>query len=181
MRAAIFAAATVLMACSVDGLHADSTRAAWALPETPAGGTQVEGRRPSAIFLFSTARKGVIHTDLESAGATFVEAEYDTVLFNVGAVDRARLVAHATSELDASREVILDSNGSESEIQILFEVTQRLTGGGSPVAGVRIVKVQEGLMETTPIETEAEYRQRELVAGRRVSRGNTARHLFVMD
>lgn len=138
-------------------------------------------RKPNAIRVFSKDRRGVVQADLEAAGATFVDAEYDTILFNVGAIDKRQLVALAGAELDASRQVVLDSDGSESEIRMLLEVTLELAGGGYPAAGVRIVKVQEGLMEATPIETEAEYRRRESVAGRRASRGNTARHLFVMD
>lgn len=178
---AVTAAFVASTACSADGATAGLSSPPDTAPIKKMQLLSEQIRKPNVIRIYSKDRKGVIQTDLETAGATFVDTGYDTVLFNVGAIDKKRLVMLAGAELDASRQVILDSDGSESEIRVLRDVALALAGGGAPVAGIRIVKIQEGLMEATPIETEAEYRRRESVSGRSSSRGNTARHLFGME
>lgn len=138
--------------------------------------------KPTVIFVLSKDHKGLIQADLESAGATFADVAYNTVLLNIRSGDKAQLIARANAELAASRTVVLDSDGSEAEIALVSAVSLavcRSTGGKT--GAVSILKVQEGAWEVTPIETDAAYQRRQTAAGKLLSAGNTARYALGVD
>jgi hypothetical protein len=181
MHAIVFFVCTSMMACSVAGQNQNLIRQAAVLSEQNGSISQVPGRESNAIFLYSKNRRGVIQADLESAGARFAEDNYDTVIFSVDANEKSQLASLALAELEASRQVILDSNGSDSDKDTIADVALLITGSGTRASAVLIFRVQEGVMAVVPIETEKEFRQRQAAAGKRISSGNTARYLLQLD
>ncbi len=130
------------------------------------------------IHLADQRDKGVIRADLEPEHATFSDQGYDTALFHVGTRDRARLMAQARRELQASRRVVLDSDGSETQKTAVSDVAFALVGAGQRVEGLVIAMDDDGGVRMTPIETEASYAKRIAREGRASFRGNTARLLL---
>jgi hypothetical protein len=181
MHAFTLFACTSIMACSVAEPNQNLIRPSAVLSEANSSISQAPGREPNNILLHSKKNRGVIQTDLESAGAMFTENNYDTVLFSVDANEKSQLASLALAEIEASRQVILDSNGSDSDKDTIADVAMLITGLGTRASGVLISRVEEGVMAVTPIETEKEFRQRQVAAGKRISRGNTARYLLQLD
>lgn len=135
-------------------------------------------RPANVIRIADKHRRGVIQADLEPDGAIFADEGYDTVLFNVGSPDRKQLVAWATRELQASRQVVLDSNGGEMQVHAISDIAMQLVGAGQRSEGVLIYKDIDGSINLTPVETEISFNKRASIGVMPLSRGNTARYLF---
>lgn len=135
-------------------------------------------RSPNVIRIADKHRRGVIQADLEPDGANFADEGYDTILFNVGSPDREQLVAWASRELQASRQVVLDSNGGETQMSAISDITMELVGAGQRSEGVLIYKDIDGSVNLTPVETDTSFKKRASIAVKPLSRGNTARYLF---
>lgn len=125
------------------------------------------------IFLAHKARSGLIQADMKSAGIEFTDRGYDTVVFNVGSTDKARLIEQIKSELAASRQVILDSDGGETEMTAVSDIAKAVAGLGTKSEGVLLQKIEGEVFSVIPLEAEATYLRRQIHAGKRISAGNT--------
>lgn len=137
--------------------------------------------QPPIFYAHDTRRRGVIHADLVSVAADFRAAGYDTLVVHVQSASVAQLVARVKSELAASRQVVLDSDGDERGKTLVSEIARAATGGGPKTEGVLISMVQEGVYAVTPLETVATYQRRQTSAGEPLSAGNTARYALGID
>lgn len=126
-------------------------------------------------------RKGVIHADLVSATAVFRATGYDTLIVHVRSASVPELAARVKSELAASRQVVLDSDGDEQSKALVSTIARAATGGGPKTEGALIFMVQEGVYAVTPLETVATHRRRQISAGKQLSAGNTARYALGID
>jgi hypothetical protein len=126
-------------------------------------------------------RKGVIHADLVSTAAVFRPTGYNTLIVHVRSASVANLVARVKSELAASRQVVLDSDGDEQGKALVSDIARAATGGGPKTEGALIFMVQEGVYAVTPLETVATHRRRQISAGKQLSAGNTARYALGID
>jgi|GEM_PF-1397380 len=132
----------------------------------------------AVIRIADKGHKGVIRADLEPDYANFADRQYDTILFDVGSPDRQRLIALAAEELAASRQVVLDSDGSDTQMDAVADIAIELAGAGQKAEGLVIFKSDDGGMNLTPIETEASHENRESIVASPLPRGNTARHVL---
>lgn len=171
-----------LLVSSACGGGEDNVASAPAWSMVTDGGSQTESMKdgndftPSVIFAPDQHHRGLIQADLEAAGAVFSDKGYDILLLNASASEKSQLVEQAIAGLAASRSVVIDSDGSQSQIAIVSAVSKQVAGMGLSVAAVSIRQVQDGAIAVTPIETEAAYRLRQAKEGKSVSAGNTARY-----
>jgi hypothetical protein len=176
-------ATMALTACSGDEIERlNPVQTAFATTTAPAKGNPDQARPQSRVFFAAYKdRKGVIQADLESAGAVFDEVTYDTLVIHVRSVEKAQLVALAKAELAASRQVVLDSNGSGAEMAVVSAVAKAISGGGPKTEGAYILQIQEGVFAVTPLESEATHERRQSSSGKHISAGNTARYALGVD
>ncbi len=143
-------------------------------------GQETEYRHAKAIRIADKHSRGLILSDLGPNHAKFVEDGYDTVLFNVGSLDKKQLVALAKKELAAHRKIVLDSDGSEGQKKALSDASLELAGVSTPSEGALIALNADGSRSYIALETEATYNKRASAANKSetLSRGNTARYLL---
>ncbi len=104
-----------------------------------------------SIFSFSNVQAGVIQNELSAAGAAFSHRSYDTVIFNVGALDEMQLVQKANEFMNAGKVVVLDSDGSDKMRERVSKVTGQLAGMNIVADGMRLSRNAKGVNSVTPI------------------------------
>ncbi len=133
----------------------------------------------SVILVLPHENKGLIQSDLELAGASFSEVGYNAILFNVGSNSNPALIARAKSELAASKQVVIDSDGSPAGIEAVSKISAEISGLSIAVPAVLIKQSADGGMDVTPLETEEAFKKRTYADGNPSGTNNTAAYVLV--
>lgn len=104
---------------------------------------------------YSKAMQGWAASELSSKGAKFDEANFNTIIFNVAGASAEHIVLRANQALDAGKSVLLDSDGSSAQMEMIKDITLELGAGAIAAQGMWITRDADKVSMSTPLFSKA--------------------------